>query len=345
MFGHTRSEMTTVEPGGLSSRKAAVRRAVGWLARRPEFGVLAALIAVVAFFTALQPRFLSATTLGDILTVASEVGVVATGVTFLMIAGEFDLSVGSNFALSAMTLAILLTRGEWNPVAALMAALALGTSIGLLNGLVTLPSGIPSFITTLGSLMLWRGVALYLTGGWPVSVLEPMPIVNVLGGASIAGTLHVSALWWLVLSALFWLVLQHTRYGNWVFATGGKAAAARAMGIPVDRVKLINFALAGTMAAIGGFLQFGRMGSMSPVWGSGLELEAIASAVIGGTSLSGGVGTIVGTMLGAITMAAIRTGLVMIGAPAYWYQAFVGVILVVAVILNTRIKAFKEWRR
>lgn len=346
MGSRSRRESAVGAPAlGQTPAGARVVSAGRHLVRRPEFGVLVALVAVMAAFTAMQPRFLSATTFGDILTVAAEVGVVATGVTFLMIAGEFDLSVGSNFALSAMILAILLTRYAWNPVAALLVALAFGTLVGLVNGLVTLWTGIPSFITTLGTLMLWRGVGLYLTGGWPVSVLEPMPIVDALGGASVAGTLHVSALWWLLLSAAFWLVLQYTRYGNWVFATGGKAPAARAMGVPVRRVKLLNFALAGTMAATGGFLQFGRMGSMSPVWGTGLELEAIASAVIGGTSLSGGVGTIAGTMLGAITMAAIRTGLVMIGAPAYWYQAFVGVVLVLAVILNTRIQSFKGWGR
>ncbi len=317
----------------------------GGLMRRPEAGVLVALAAVVAAFTLLEPRFFSAATLGDILTVAAEVGVVATGVTFLMIAGEFDLSVGSNFAFSAMMLALLVTRHAWSPVPALLAALGLGGFIGLVNGLVTLGTGIPSFIATLGSLMFWRGVALYLTGGWPISILTASPLLQGLGGASLVSTLHISALWWLALSAAFWVALQYTRYGNWVFATGGKAAAARAMGVPVRRVKLINFTLCGMTAAIGGFLQFGRMGSMSPVWGSGLELEAIASAVIGGTSLAGGVGSVAGTMLGAITMAAIRTGLVMVGAPAYWYQAFVGVVVVVAVVINTRLRGLRLWNR
>jgi len=148
-----------------------------------------------------------------------------------------------------------------------------------------------------------------------------------------------------VVTVAFWFLLGKTRYGNWVFATGGKREAARALGVPVRRVKLINFTLAGVLAGAAGFLQFGRMRSMSPVWGDALALEAIAAAVIGGTSLMGGSGTILGTVLGAVTMAAIRVGLVMVGAPSYWYTAFLGVVVVLAVILNVTFEELVGWRR
>lgn len=158
-------------------------------------------------------------------------------------------------------------------------------------------------------------------------------------------TLHISAVWWLILGGAFWMILQKTAYGNWVFATGGKKAAARALGVPVVKVKLVNFVLAGLLAGLAGCLQLGRMGSMSPVWGQDLPLEAIAAAVVGGNSLNGGVGTILGAMLGAVTMASIRIGLVMIGAPAYWYMSFVGFIVVAAVALNVKLGEVILWRR
>ena len=136
-----------------------------------------------------------------------------------------------------------------------------------MNGLITVNLGIPSFIATLGTMMFWRGIALFLTGGWPVSIFGDPLFLRVLGGGKDWGTLHISAVWWLLVVVVFWITLNKTRYGNWVFATGGKEGAARAMGVPAHRVKLLNFVLAGLLAGLAGYLQFGRMGSMSPVWG------------------------------------------------------------------------------
>lgn len=310
-----------------------------------ELGVLIALVVVVAVFTGLNRLFLTLDTFGDILTQAAELGMAAVGVTFLMIAGEFDLSVGSNFAFAGVLLALLVTRYEISGLLAVPAALLAAGVIGLLNGVITLSTRIPSFITTLGTMMLWRGLALAVTGGWPISILTASVLLDVLGGKAIYGTLRISAVWSLLVTAIFWVLLSKTAYGNWVFATGGRREAARALGVPVNRVKLMNFTLAGVLAGAAGFMQFGRMGSMSPVWGEGLALEAIAAAVIGGTSLMGGTGTILGTILGAITMASIRVGLVMVGAPAYWYTAFLGAVIVVAVILNVKLEEAFAWRR
>lgn len=318
---------------GLWRRMLAVR----------ELGVLIALGGIFAVFAFLNPAFLTVDTFGDILTQAAELGVAAAGVTFLMIAGEFDLSVGSNFAFTGVVLALLVTKTALPSLLAVLLALTVATAIGLLNGIVTLTSRIPSFITTLGTMMMWRGLALAVTGGWPISILTASALLDALGGAAVYHTLRISAVWWLVATLALWMVLGLTTYGNWVFATGGKRQAARALGVPVDRVKLVNFAIAGLLAGFAGLMQFGRMGSMSPVWGDGLPLEAIAAAVIGGTSLVGGLGTIIGTALGAVTMASIRVGLIMVGAPAYWYTAFLGVVIVAAVIVNVRLEAiFRE---
>ena len=235
-----------------------------------------------------------------------------------MISGEMDLSVDQT-SRWAHDPAMLITKQNWNLILAFIFAISCSAGIGALNGLVTLYARIPSFITTLGAMMFWRGVALYLTQGWPISIFENIPLLGWLGGDRIVSTLHISAIWWLAIGILFWIILQKTPYGNWVFATGGKRGAARALGVPDVKVKLINFTLIGLLAGLGGCFQLGRMGSMSPVWGQDLALEAIAASVIGGNSLNGGVGSILGTMLGAITMASIRIGLVMIGAPAYWH--------------------------
>lgn len=321
-----------------------MRRMRPLLGRR-EVGVAVALVLVFIVFFSMKREFLGAGTLGDIATVAAELGVVAIGVSFPMIAGEMDLSVGSNFALSGMVLAMLITKSGWNPWLALLVALACGAGIGAVNGLVTLYARIPSFITTLGAMMFWRGIALYLSQGWPISIFEDVPLLRWLGGARVLSTAHISAVWWLVIGLVFCLLLEKTAYGNWVFATGGKRAAARALGVPDTKVKMTNFIITGALAAMSGCLQLGRMGSMSPVWGQELSLEAIAAAVVGGNSLSGGIGTIFGAMLGAVTMASIRIGLVMVGAPSYWYMSFVGFIVVAAVALNVKLGEVISWRK
>jgi simple sugar transport system permease protein len=262
-----------------------------------------------------------------------------------MISGEFDLSVGSNFTFSAIVLGILLKAGVPSLVA-LTAVLTMAGLIGFVNGLITLRTGIPSFITTLGTLFFWSGMALWVTGGWPISFIAPLPILNVLGNStpSPASSLHVSAAWWAIVAVIFWVILEKTRYGNWVYGTGGKTEAARAVGVPVDRVKLINFVTCGVLAGLAGALQLGRMMSISPVR-SGLELEAIASAVVGGVSLFGGVGTIPGMILGTIALASIEVGLIAAGAPSFWYTAFVGLVIIAIVVINTRLDRLIFTRR
>lgn len=303
------------------------------------------MVVVYAAFFMLKREFLTPTTLGDIVTVAAELGTVAIGVSFLMIAGEFDLSVGSNFALSSMLVAMLITRAGWNPWAAFLLAMVLAGLIGLVNASITLNLRIPSFIATLGAMMFWRGIGLFLTQGWPISIFEDVAMLRALGAHKVWATAHISALWWVLLAAVFIFVLNRTPYGNWVFATGGKAAAAKALGVPERRVKALNFVLAGLLAGFAGCMQLGRMGSMSPVWGQELQLEAIAAAVIGGNALSGGIGTILGAFLGTLTISSIRIGLVMVGAPAYWYMSFLGIIIILAVVINIKLGEAMTWRR
>jgi simple sugar transport system permease protein len=248
--------------------------------------------------------------------------------------------VGSNFALSAMLMATLVQNHHWSGGAAIAVALAAGTFIGALNGFITVRTGIPSFITTLGAFMFWRGVVIAFTGGWPITLAEAPKALLVLSGKLGESAFHSSFLWWMLAALVVYTLLEHTPYGNWTFATGGKPESAYARGIPTGRIRIFNFGLTGFLAALAGVVQLARLESMSPTDGTGMELEAIAATVIGGTSLFGGRGTVLGTVLGTILMGMLSTGLVLAGAPTYWFRAFIGLIIIVAVVFNTKFEAY-----
>jgi simple sugar transport system permease protein len=306
------------------------------LARYPEVGALVGFLVVFLGFALSAEYFLTLESLAGILTVVAELGIVAVGITLLMISGEFDLSVGSVLGVSAMTFALLL-QADAPAWLALGLALALAALLGFLNGLIVVTTDIPSFIATLGTMMLWRGLLLVITGGFPIAYFENPLVLQALNSRFI-GQFRTSAIWFTLIVLIFHFLLRHTSYGNHVFATGGNKEAARALGVAVKRVKLINFTLSGLLAGLAGCIQFSRFKSVDPLRGQGLELETIAAAVIGGTLLNGGYGSIIGTLLGVLIVGVVRTGLVLAGAPAYWYQAFVGVILIVAVIINIRLR-------
>jgi len=321
--------------------------------------------------------FISPGTAGTILTPTSELGIVAIGATMLMVAGEFDLSVGAVFALSGIFSAkvtnFLLTAKDpdtqeityqgfieepWlASMLAFFVVLIFATSAGLLNGILTLTTRIPSFIVTLGSMLFWRGLALFVAEGRAISIpRKPHEDnwflkfigdnrIDIVPDFLILQRIGVVIFWFIALVILFWYIMNKTKMGNWIFATGGKKEAARAVGIPVNRVKLMMFSLTGFLAGLAGAFQFARSHSMSPIEGTGLELEAIAASVIGGAALTGGVGTIIGTMLGAMTMRTIRIGLPAIGLDSKLYQMVIGVILVSAVVFNQKLQEISERRR
>jgi len=301
-----------------------------------EFGGIVGLIILMIVFSFLSKEFLSLATVGAVLTVTAELGVIAVGIAFLIISGEFDLSVGSIFAVASMAFALLLNAG-WNPALAFLITLAIATAIGFINGILTLRTGVPSFITTLGTMMVWRGVLLAVTGGFTISFKGKSLFVNLLS-EQFWGDFTTAALWLILITIVFEVILSGTRYGNWVYATGGNPGAARALGVNVSRVKLISFMICGLLSGVAGAINFGRFKLVDPTLGMGMELEAITAAVIGGTLLTGGYGSIVGTFIGALLVGIVRTGLILAGAPSYWYRAFIGVVLVIAAIINIKIK-------
>jgi len=303
--------------------------------RWPEFGVIIAFLTLLIIFSIFSSKFLTLRNITGILTIVSELGIMAIGVAFLMIAGEFDLSVSSVYALSGF-LFVTLSNGFNSPLAFII-TLAIAAFIGFCNGMITLRAHIPSFITTLGMMLFLRGSLLAITGGESVSyksdIIMPTILTRFIGYG-----FRPSHIWFLVLTLIFSIILTNTRYGNWVFATGGNKEVARAMGVNVNKVKVINFMLSSLMASLSGCIVISRFNLANASFGTGMELEAIASAVIGGTFLTGGYGTIIGVFFGAFLMGMMRTGLVMIGAPAYWYQTFVGAILIIAATINLKLR-------
>jgi simple sugar transport system permease protein len=277
--------------------------------------------------------------MGAISSAASQLGIVSIGVTILMISGEFDLSVGAVFAIASFIFAQVIAHTD--PVTAVFVTLAFCAGIGLLNGLIAIKLRIGSFITTLGTFFVFTGVLLYVTNGLIITINASPSVVAFLNSFSgpIPGTFfRLSLFWFAGLAVFFQIVLTKTRYGNWIFATGGNVSAARAVGINTDRVKIGNFMLTSLLAGFSGVLEISLYLSVTSSIGSEYQLESIAATVIGGTSLFGGVGSVIGSVIGSFTISQISDGLIFVGVPGYAFDAFTGVILIVAVVFYNQVR-------
>ena len=310
------------------------------LLKIPEFAPGLGLIVVVLFFTLQTANFWSPQTMTAISTVASTIGIVAVGVTMLMISGEFDLSVGQNFAFTPIIWAILFVTFGMNEWLALAVALACAVAVGLVNGYVTTLFGIPSFITTLGMFFVLQGLNNLLISGHQLIMFDPSLSMTLLGAEIGKTPFYMPLVWMFVIALVFWFVLSRLRYGNWTFATGGKVGPAKAMGVPTARVKRINFVVSSVLAGLAGCMQFAYLRGVTQAQGQNYELLAITAAVLGGTSLFGGSGTIWGSIIGAFLLSSIQIGLVLIGVPGSFYVTFIGVMLVIVVIANVRLGRF-----
>lgn len=299
---------------------------------KPELAglVLLALLLVV-FQVASNGVLLSYNNLQGVFGLLPEVALVAIGVTILMIAGEFDLSVGSVFALAPMVMAISLVAGFSFPLAVFL-GLGAAALVGFVNGFITLRFAIPSFITTLGMLFVARSLTVVISGGFPPLLPADVPAFVF---TQFAGLVRMSMFWFAGIAALLAVMLSATNWGNWIKATGGQLDAAAAMGIPVSAVKMFCFVLCSLLAGFAGIIQVLRLGSPLPSLGEGLELQAVAAAVIGGTSLFGGVGTVAGAIVGALLIRLIDNGLVLSRVDANWFKFAIGSLLVLAVIGNS----------
>jgi simple sugar transport system permease protein len=295
------------------------------------------LVAVVLFFSIQTSNFWSPQTMTAISTVASTIAIVAVGVTILMISGEFDLSVGQNFAFTPIIWAVLFVSNGVNEWLALAIALGCAAGVGVVNGLVTTTFGIPSFITTLGMFFVLQGMNNLLISGHQLIMFHPSGTMALLGGRIGASPFYMPLVWMFVVALGFWFALTRLRYGNWTYATGGKAGPAKAMGVPTRAIKRANFVLSALFAGLAGCMQFSYIRGVTQGQGQNYELLAITAAVLGGTSLFGGSGTIWGSVIGAFLLASIQIGLVLIGVPGSFYVTFIGVMLVIVVIANVRL--------
>lgn len=301
---------------------------------KPELAGLALLIVMLAVFQVKSNGFLlSYENIRGVMGLLPEMALVAIGVTILMICGEFDLSVGSVFALMPMSIAVLLGDGVPFTLAVLI-GLAVCAVIGLINGYITLQFSIPSFITTLGMLFIARSLTIVISGGFPPLLPDDLPTWLFTDYIWQGSILRMSFLWFAVIAILAAALLSLTNFGNWIRATGGFNEAAASMGIPVKRVKMICFMLCSMLAGFAGLLQVLRLGSPLPSIGEGLELQAVAAAVIGGTALSGGIGTVFGAIIGTLLIRVIDNGLVLSRVDSNWFKFAIGVLTMFAVVAN-----------
>ncbi|MEP7453908.1 ABC transporter permease [Phyllobacterium sp. SB3] len=276
-------------------------------------------------------RYLSPQNLTILMKAIPVLGCLALGAGILMIAGEFDLSIGSVYTFTAILMATLVNADVSAFIAAPLGILT-GVLIGLLNGTITLRFGLPSFIVTLGGLLFWRGAVLLYNGAVQVR-FDPEPIFTSLFAGTFLGV-NAAFIWIILFVVGFYLLLHRHKFGNHVFATGGNRPAATAIGINTDRVKLVAFAIAGGMAAVAGIIATARVGSVQPGQGAGLELQAIAACVIGGLSLSGGRGSIIGIFLGVMLIHTITDVLLLLRAPGFYLDMFIATLIVVAAAFN-----------
>lgn len=296
-----------------------------------ESGIALALLALGAGLAYFTEAFL---TTDNLLTVArqfSVYGIIAVGMTFVIVAGEIDLSVGSVMALAGCLSATLVVESGWPLAPSIAAGLLAGATAGALNGWLTVALGIPSFIITLGTMSVIRGLTYVVTEAMPVGGLPES--YHRLGSGTLLGVSVPVAVMGAVAVA-GGLVLARTRFGRMVYATGGNLEAARLAGIPTGRVRVAAFALTGLLAGLAGILTAGWVQVAQPVAGEGYELDVIAAVIIGGASFSGGKGTVLGTMLGATLMGVLRNGLILLGVTVYWQKVAIGGVIVLAVVLD-----------
>jgi simple sugar transport system permease protein len=280
-------------------------------------------------------RYLSPQNLTILMKAVPVLGCLALGAGVLMIAGEFDLSIGSVYTFTAILMATLVGAGVSAFIAA-PAGIAVGMLIGLLNGHITLRFGLPSFIVTLGGLLFWRGAVLLYNGAVQVR-FDPDEVFSALFSGTVLG-INAAFIWIILFVVGFHFLTHRHRFGNHVFATGGNRGAAEAIGINTGRVKLVAFAIAGAMAAMAGILATARVGSVQPGQGAGLELQAIAACVIGGLSLRGGRGSIAGIFLGVLLIHTITDVLLLLRAPGFYLDMFIATLIVLAAIFNQLIE-------
>ncbi|MDY5786154.1 ABC transporter permease [Corynebacterium sp.] len=330
------------------------RGSLGRLVRRPELASLLGFIAIFALFMAVAPAFRSFEAMATILYASATLGIVALAVGLLMIGGEFDLSAGVAVTTAALAASMLNYNLHLNVWVGALLALGISLAIGLLNGMLVTRTGIASFLITLATFLMLQGLNLAITklvtrqvATPTIADMEGFPSARaVFAGSFTLGGVRISVVvvWWLVFVALASYVLLRTKYGNWIFAVGGNQDAARAVGVPVRRVRVVLFMLVGFAAWFVGMHTLMAFDSIQAGQGVGNEFLYIIAAVIGGCAMTGGRGTAVGTALGALIFGMTNQGIVYAGWNPDWFKFFLGAMLLFAVFTNTSVATYTRSR-
>ncbi|WP_430610273.1 ABC transporter permease [Enterococcus sp. DIV0876] len=301
-----------------------------------KLGPLLALIALVIAVTVLNPSFLSPSNLLNLLRQVAANGFIAFGMTFVILTGGIDLSVGSTLALSSALTAGLMANGM-SSVLAILIGLLSGSILGALNGLLIAKGKMAPFIATLATMTIYRGATLVYTNGNPITGLGDSFFFSFLGRGYLFGIPFPVVLMFVIYFVLF-LLLHKTSFGRKTYAIGGNEKAAFVAGVKIDKVKMVIYSISGLMASISGMIITSRLNSAQPTAGQSYEMDAIAAVVLGGTSLSGGRGRLFGTLIGALIIGTLNNGLNLLGVSSFYQQIVKGIVIVIAVLLDRKRK-------
>lgn len=302
-----------------------------------ELSTPIAFLLAMLIFSLFSPghRFLDPRNLAAMAKLMPDMGIVALGIGILMISGEFDLSIASVLPFCSFIFTQFLIAGL-NPFLAFGLVLPIGAAFGLINGVLVVRTGLPSFIITLSTMLFWRGLLYGVSRMMPISILPYVPsgspFAQLMTGQ--IGPVPVQILWFLAFAVILGLLLHRHRFGNWIYATGSNEEAARAMGINVHLVKVVCYMIVGVLCAFSAVMQSVRLGSFAATQGIGFELKAIAAVVVGGTSLRGGVGSMLGMVLGVFIIQIIENGLILMQVPVFGVETFIGIAVILFVLLN-----------
>lgn len=297
-----------------------------------KMGPLLGLLLLGIILTILSDRFLSVNNLLNVARQVSINAIISVGMTLVILTGGIDLSVGSILALSGSITAGLMAGGT-TLVVALIAGIAIGSLLGIVNGLLVTKGKIQPFIATMGMMTIARGVTLVYTEGRPITGMEGA--FRFLGGGYVVG-IPFPVILMAIIFAVAYFVLKKTCFGRYIYAIGGNEEAARLSGIRTDQVIVAVYTLAGFFAGLGGIIMASRLNSAQPTAGMGFELDAIAAVVLGGTSLSGGIGTIGGTLIGALIIGVLDNGLNLLNVSSFYQQVAKGLVILIAVLLDRK---------
>jgi ribose transport system permease protein len=302
--------------------------------RMQEIGILIILFVLCLFLSLTTETFLTSTNIFNILRAFSWIAISGFGILMVIITGGIDLSVGSVMAMAGLITAMML-KANFGVFLSTIGGILIGALIGFINGLLISKTNLPPFIATLGTMNIARGFCYGITGGWPIRDLPRN--FNILGQYDIPFLgvgIPLPVVFMIILGIITSIFLNRTSWGYRIYAVGGNEQAARLSGINTGRVKILVYVLCGVLTAIGGILMTARLGVAAPTAATGYELDVIAAAVIGGASLTGGEGTVLGVIIGAAIMQVLRTGMVLLGFPAYWQPSAIGAIIIAAIIFD-----------